>query len=108
MVTLLDHVENLSKYTNDTKDVILQSILYNKFIIDDDSLFAYFIDRLPWGTSLTITWIDGDSKKIKEWIKKIMQENGCTKMYGITTRWKAFQRKYGGKPVGILMEREAF
>ena len=108
MKTLIDHVENLSKYSTEPKDVILQSILLNDLIIDDDSLFSYFIETTPWGKSLTLAWVEGDSKKIKEWIKKAMKENGCTKMRGITLRWKAFQRKYGGRPVGMIMERGEF
>ena len=108
MKTLIDHVENLSKHSTEPKEVILQSILLNELIIDDDSLFSYFIETTPWEKSLTVAWIDGDSKKIKEWVKKAMQENGCKKMRGITLRWKAFQRKYGVKPVGMIMEREAF
>ena len=108
MITLIEHVENLSKYTEDSKDIILQSILLNDLIIDDDSLFSYFIETTPWDKTLTIAWIDGDSNKIKEWIKQEMIKHDCKKMRGITTRWKAFQRKYGGRPVGMIMEREAF
>lgn len=108
MITLIDHVKRLKKWTTDTEETILQSILLNKFIIDDDSLFCYYIETTPWEKSMTLTWVDGDGDKIKKWIEQIMKENNCTKMYGITKRWKSFIRKYGGRPVGMLVEREAF
>jgi len=108
MKTLIDHVENLSKFTEDKPEVILQSILLNDLIIDEDTLLAYFIDRVPWETSVMVTWADGDSKKIIRWLRDICKRNGCTKMKGITQRCKAFERKYGAKPIGVLMEREAF
>ena len=73
MITLIDHVKNLSKHSNESEDVILQSILLNELIIDEDSLFSYFIETTPWETSLTLAWVDGDSNKIKEWIKQIMK-----------------------------------
>ena len=110
MLTLIDHVDKLSKHTVDTKEVILQSILMNPFIIDEDTLMGYYISYDPWGISMTITWMNGDSNKIQEWIRRTCDKYKCTKIYGISQRWKALQRKYGARPIGMLMEikREAF
>jgi len=110
MVTLLDHVDNLSRHTTDTKKEILQSILRSPFIIDEDTLMGYYISYDPWGISITVAWMDGDGKKIKKWIEQVCDKYKCTKIYGISTRWKAIARKYKCKPVGMLLEidREAF
>ena len=108
MITLLEHVERLKKWTTDTEVEILQSVLLNKFIIDEDTLLCYFVEVSPWETTVMITWMDGDGDKLKQWINQVMKDNNCTKMYGITKRWKAIQRKFGARPVGMLMEREAF
>jgi len=60
MKTLNDHVNNLSKFTVNTKEEILQSILGSRYIMDDDSLLSYSIETNPWGNTMLIMWTDGD------------------------------------------------
>ena len=108
MLTIIDHVENLSKYTTDNKDQILQSILNNRYIIDDDSLLSYSIENNPWGNTMLIMWTDGDGKKIWKWIQDVSKEHDCVKLYCITQRHNPICRKYKFRPIGVLCEREGF
>ena len=106
MISLIEHVENISRFTVEPRTEILQVILANEFIIDDDSLFCYCIDKMPWGTTLTMLQVDGNGKKIEEWVKDIYRKNKCDKIQFFSKRWKAICRKYGFKPISVVCERE--
>ena len=108
MITLLDHVENLSKYTTDKPEIILQSIIQNPLIMDDESLLSYFIECNSWGNDMMILQADGNGNSIWEWVKKISKQYRCNKIYFISQRWKPLCRKYKFSPVGVLCEREGF
>ena len=106
MKTLIEHVENLSKHSDERPEIILWSILHNKRIIDDDSLLVYCIEHYPSGNEFNLMWGDGDGSKIEEWAERIAKENNCVKMYVITKRWKPFARRFHAKPVAVILERE--
>ena len=106
MKTLIEHVESLSRYSDERPDEILWSILHNKRIVDEDSLLVYRVESYYGGNELNIMWGDGDGKKMEKWANKIAKENNCVKMYIITKRWKPFIKKYKGRPVAVILERE--
>jgi hypothetical protein len=99
MKTLIEHVENLSRFVPSTRTEILNVILVNDFIIDEDTLYCYCVDKMPWGTTLTVLYADGDGKKIEEWSRQIYKKNDCDRIQVFTTRWKAFCRRFKFKPV---------
>ena len=106
MITLIEHVENLSKYVPSPRTEILNAILINEFIIDDDTLYCYCVDKMPWGNTLTVLYADGNGKKIEEWSRQIYRKEGCKRIQVFTTRWKAFCRRFKFKPIQVLCERE--
>nr|DAQ62583.1 MAG TPA: hypothetical protein [Caudoviricetes sp.] len=108
MKTLVQHVDALAQHSTDSKDVILQAILGSPFIIDEDSLLCYYVEKYPWANYLTILYESGNGTKIWEWVKKISRENKCEKIYCITQRPKGVCRKYGFRQSGVLCEREGF
>lgn len=108
LITLLEHIDNLSKYVTDNKDETLQAILENNKIMDDDSLLVYFIETSSIGNTMMIMYTDGDGKKIWKWIQDVSIQNNCKRLYCITQRHQSICRKYKFKPVGVLCEREGF
>ena len=106
MITLIEHVESLSKHCDDRPDVILWSILRNHIVMDEDTLLAYSVETYPSGKELNVMWGDGNGNKLDEWANKIAKENDCVKIYVTTKRWKPFARRFHAKPVGMILERE--
>ncbi len=108
MVTLIEHVENLSRFTPETREHILQAILYNNIVMDDENMFCYSIARMPWGNEITILYADGDGEKMWEKFKQVCIENDIDKIYCFSRRWKPICKKYNFKPMMVLCEREGF
>jgi len=106
MKTLIEHVESLSRYCNDSPEIILWSILRHDKIIDDDSLLVYCVEDYPSGRELNVMWGDGNGKKLNKWAERVAKENDCVKMYVITKRWRPFARMFHCRPVGVILERE--
>lgn len=107
MVSLIQHVENLKRFTEDTEEEIIISILHNNLVIDDNSLFSYSVEHNIFGTWMTVMWIDGDGKTIYKWIKETVKKHKCDKVFFVSKRWKAMDRKYKElkiKPLGVLCE----
>lgn len=107
MKTLIQHIENLKRFTEDTEEEIMCSVLHNKLVMDDNSLFSYSIDYNIFGTWMTVMWIDGDGKTIYNWIKEAKEQHKCDKVFFVSKRWKAMDRKYKElkiKPLGVLCE----
>lgn len=107
MITLVQHVENLKRFTEDTEEEIITSILHNRLVMNDSSLLSYSVDKNIFGTWITIMWIDGDGKEIYQWISDIQKEHKCDKTFFVSKRWKAMSRKYKElniKPLGVLCE----
>lgn len=105
MVTLVQHAESLARYCDETVDEIVALILDRDFIMDDDSLFCYSIERNCFGNQLVIEWEDGDGEKMWEWIKKIATDNHCLNIFFVSRRWKALCRKYKFYPIGVVCKR---
>lgn len=108
MVSLIEHVERLVKHCVNTKEEILESILNNEYIMDEDSLLCYSIDKTCSGNYMMIMWESGDGDKMWQWIQDLSREHQCKKIYFISQRWKPLCRKYKFRPVGVLCEREGF
>ena len=107
MVTLIQHVENLKRFTEDTEEEIITSILHNNLVMDDNSLFSYSVEKNIFGIWLNIMWIDGDGKTIYKWISEAQRQHKCDKTFFVSQRWKAMSRKYKElkiKPLGVLCE----
>ena len=105
MKTLLDHVKILSKKCHYAEDQVLRSILRNDFIIDDDSLLCYSINKGEVG-EIMMMWGEGDGEKIIRWAKSLAKENDCEKLCCISNRWEALCRKFKFRPTGVLCEME--
>lgn len=113
MITLYEHIQNLSANTSHDKEYVLKSLLCDKMIkMDEDSLLGYSFEELPEGKIIFAGWTDGEGKKIWDWVENIARENNCVAIYGISLRWKAFCRKYGMSPVrdcgdlGMIIKKE--
>ena len=104
--TLIDHVNSLSRYSDDTPDDIIWSILHNKVKMDDDTLLVYRVESHSHGNELNVMWGSGDGNKLDEWATQIAKENNCKKMYVITKRWRPFMRRFRAKPTAVILERE--
>ena len=105
MVTLLQHVENLSKHCEDSPDLILWSILNNDRKMDDDSLLVYAINATPFGNEIVLIWGSGNGDKLYEWTKELQTEHNIQTVTIMTTRWKGMCRRFKMKPVGVMLER---
>lgn len=108
MITLDEHVENLSKYCTDckSKEVIKRQILMNPYIMDETSLMSYFVNENIDGNSLMILHADGDGTTIWKWMHEVAKENKCNIIQCLTNRAKALERKWGFKPIATYMELE--
>ena len=106
MTTLIEHVESLSRYCEDTPDEILWSILHNDKRMDDDTLMVYAINYTPFGNELVIIWGSGNGDKLYQWTKELKGEHDCKTVTLTTTRWKAMCRRFKMKPVLVMLERE--
>lgn len=107
MKTLIQHVENLKRFTEDTEEEIITSILHNNLVMDDNSLLSYSVDKNIFGTWLTIMWIDGDAKTLYKWVSDVQKQCKCDNTFFVSKRWKAMSRKYKElkiKPLGVLCE----
>lgn len=113
MITLREHIQNLSKHVVYNEKEILQFLLTENIIVmDEDSLLGYWIYDTPDGKGIFAGWTDGNGDKIWKWVWDIARKNNCVAIYGITRRWKAFKRKYGMLPIkdcgnkGMIVKRE--
>jgi len=105
-VTLEQHVDRLAKYCSDSKSDIRKCILDNFHWIDEDSFLCWSFREQSNGLCLYVLFASGNGEKLLKAIKKIANSNRCAKIYFITQRPKAFERKYKFKPLGTLMEME--
>lgn len=105
MKTLIDHAVSLSRYCDETVGEIVSLIVNSKFIIDEDSLLCYSVERNCFGNQLVIEWEDGNGEKMWEWIKDIATRNHCLNIIFISRRWKALCRRYKCHPVGVVCKR---
>lgn len=108
MVTLIEHVQRLKKYCDDSEELITWSILHNERRMDDDSLLVYGINKTPFFNELIVLWGSGDGMKMYGWVKEIARENECTKLCSTSKRWKALCRKFHGKPIGMMCNFDSF
>lgn len=109
MTTLLQHIENLKRFTDDTEEEIITSILHNLYVIDDNSLFSFYLEDNDFGRWMTVMWIDGDGKTIHRWLYEQKEKYKVDKIFFVSKRWKAMGRKYKDlkiKPIGVLCELE--
>lgn len=107
MTTLFQHVENLKRFTDDTEEEIMCSILHSNFVMDDNSLLSFSIEKNIFGTWMSGLWMDGDGHTIYRWIKEAKEKYKVDKIYFVSNRWKAMDRKYKElkiKPIGVLCE----
>ena len=104
MINKERYIKNLLKNCSVSKDEIIQCLLANDKEINDDYLLCWNIREELDGDVLYILFATGDGKKLLPRIKKLAKENHCKKTLFVTQRPKAFERKYGFKVVGTLME----
>ena len=77
--------------------------------MDDNSLFSFSIDDNIFGRWMTVMWIDGDGDTLKKWFYEQKKEYNVDKVFFVSKRWKAIQRKckdFKIKPLGVLCELE--
>lgn len=101
-----EHIDKLAKYSADSKSDIRKCILDNFHWIDEDSFLCWSFQEQSNGLCLYVLFASGDGSKLLKNIKLIAKNSGCKKIYFITQRPKAFERKYKFKPIGTLMEME--
>lgn len=113
MITLLEHIQSLAKRVAYTEEEILRLLVTETMIMmDEDSLLGYSFEELPEGKIIFAGWTSGDGQKIEQWIEDLAKKNKCVAIYGISRRWRAFQRKYNAVPVkdcgdkGVIFKRE--
>ena len=100
MVSLLEHIQSLSKKTKYTEHEVFQCLLMENIIVmDEDSLLGFSIEETSEGRAFISRWTDGDGSKIWRWMEDKARENKCVVMYGASPRWKAICRKYKMQPV---------
>lgn len=109
MVTFLQHVKNLTRFTDDTEEEIIISILHNLYMIDDNSLFSFCLEDNDFGRWMTVMWIDGNGDTIHRWLYEQKEKYKVDKIFFVSNRWKAMGRKCKDlkiKPLGVLCELE--
>lgn len=102
-------MENLKRFTEDTEEEILCSILHNNLVMDENSLFSFCIEDNIFGRWMTVMWIDGDGDTIHEWLYEQRKAFNVDKVFFVSNRWKAIGRKckdFKIKPLGVLCELE--
>ena len=107
-MTLDEHVSRLAKHCIDSsnEDLIKQTILEHKYMMDETSLMSYCVNNDTDGKKLMVMFADGDGNTIWEWMHKVARENGCKLIQCLTNRHRALERKWGFKPIATYMELE--
>ena len=105
-MTLEEHIDRLAKYCSDDKEEIRKCIQDNFHWEDTNNFLCWSFREQSNGLCLYVLFASGEGKRLQEVIQAIAKGNDCKKIYFITQRPKAFERKYGFKPLGTLMEME--
>lgn len=106
-MTLDEHIKRLAKHSVDSPEEIKTCIEKNSILQNEDSLmsFCYNYDDVH-GKTMMVMFASGDGKTIWDWIHYAARNGDCSKVYCITQRPKALERKWHFKPIGTVMELE--
>ena len=106
MKSIKEHIDSLSKHTNETKEDIIHCLFENEKELTNDSLLCWSIHEEVEGFVMYVLFASGDGLKLIERIKEIARDNQCVRIYCVTQRPKGMEKKFGFKPVGTLMKME--